>query len=483
MTTKAAMTRTERSAAASRPARRPGQAQERSAAALRITALAIACVLAATGLALGNGRPLAQAALAGDGPEAAAAIANLRRAGQAGVELLLAEAPPPDAVAARAHWSRVLDAVCAQRDCAASGLFWHTDFEQALAAAERSGRPILSLRLLGRLDQEASCANSRFFRTALYPDPRVASLLRERFVLHWQSVRPVPRLTIDFGDGRTLEGTITGNSIHYVLDPHGRLVDALPGLYGPRAFVASLDRAGRAALDLASRRDDAFAVLLAAYHSGRLADLDLELRPEGGLAAVPSRWESANGGEGPPTAREAMVLATTKMRVEEPVVAGFSRGAFAGGPDGAEAVYWELLATERRAEWELSEESRRLLLAKHRPADPADGERVIAEFERLVGIDTVRNEYLLHATLHRWLAAYAPGPLDLAEFNQRVYAELFLTPSSDPWLGLVSPETYLALEPGFAPEPAPAPERVAGAEPSASRSSAATIRRADGALR
>jgi hypothetical protein len=33
-------------------------------------------------------------------------------------------------------------------------------------------------------------------------------------------------------------------------------------------------------------------------------------------------------------------------------------------------------------------------------------------------------------------------------FNERVYAELFLTPGSDPWLGLVSPDTYLALTPG-----------------------------------
>jgi hypothetical protein len=43
----------------------------------------------------------------------------------------------------------------------------------------------------------------------------------------------------------------------------------------------------------------------------------------------------------------------------------------------------------------------------------------------------------------------------LDELDSRVYAELFLTPDSDPWLGLVSPETYLALEPSG---PAPAGE-------------------------
>ena len=37
---------------------------------------------------------------------------------------------------------------------------------------------------------------------------------------------------------------------------------------------------------------------------------------------------------------------------------------------------------------------------------------------------------------------------DVQPLNERVYAELFLTPSSDPWLGLVPPDTYSALDRG-----------------------------------
>jgi hypothetical protein len=70
----------------------------------------------------------------------------------------------------------------------------------------------------------------------------VSQLLREHFVLHWQSVRPVPKLTIDFGDGRKMERTLTGNSIHYVMDSDGRVIDALPGMYGPGAFRRELER-------------------------------------------------------------------------------------------------------------------------------------------------------------------------------------------------------------------------------------------------
>src|SRR5215470_13530070 len=114
-----------------------------------------------------------------------------------------------------------LDRVCAQRDAHTTLLYWFTELPAAVAEARRTQRPILSLRLLGRLDEELSCANSRFFRKLLYPDPQINQVLRNEFVLHWQSVRPVPRVTIDFGDGRRIERTLTGNSAHVVLDMHG----------------------------------------------------------------------------------------------------------------------------------------------------------------------------------------------------------------------------------------------------------------------
>lgn len=374
------------------------------------------------------------------------AITALREAGPAGVETLFAQEPPagsPERIA----WERALDLVCAQRDCAASGLFWYTDFEQARAEAARSGRPILSLRLLGRLDEEYSCANSRFFRTVLYPDPRIARRLRERFVLHWESVRPVPRLTIDFGDGRTLEGTITGNSIHYVLDARGRLVDALPGLYGPGMFLGALTRAEGAARELAGLEGPAYLAALGRFHSERLAALDRALAPEGGLAGVAPMVAAASGRSG---ARAAARLTVSKMATEWLVLTSVTRGSWNAEPDEDGGVDFAALAERRRGTWALGPESRALLLRKHRPATAEDGERVVAGFERLVGLDTVRNEYRLHAALHWRLADLAgDGQVpDLARFNEEVYDRLFLTPDEDPWLGLVSPETYMALEPG-----------------------------------
>ncbi|HNC44181.1 MAG TPA: hypothetical protein PLU80_08445, partial [Acidobacteriota bacterium] len=71
-------------------------------------------------------------------------------------------------------------------------------------------------------------------------------------------------------------------------------------------------------------------------------------------------------------------------------------------------------------------------------------ERTVQTFERSVALDTVRNEYLFHTRMYDWLQAGEGENVD--QLNERVYAELFLTPSSDPWLGLLPADTYTAIQ-------------------------------------
>lgn len=188
------------------------------------------------------------AALSGNEP----ALQSLRAAGPEGLEALMGAASKQIGALRRntsrleaqenAELRHAIDTVAGQRDAYASGLYWFTDLDAAKAEAKRLARPILSLRLLGNLNEEYSCANSRFFRTILYANAGVSRMLRENYVLHWKSVRPAPLLTIDMGDGRRIKRTITGNSIHYILDPEGNVVDALPGVYSPQAFLSALKR-------------------------------------------------------------------------------------------------------------------------------------------------------------------------------------------------------------------------------------------------
>ena len=64
-----------------------------------------------------------------------------------------------------------------------------------------------------------------------------------------------------------------------------------------------------------------------------------------------------------------------------------------------------------------------------------------------MALDTVKNEYTLHRQIHDWFAA-GETPDDVDALNERVYAELFLTPPSDPWLGLAPGDVYTALDGG-----------------------------------
>ena len=72
-------------------------------------------------------------------------------------------------------------------------------------------------------------------------------------------------------------------------------------------------------------------------------------------------------------------------------------------------------------------------------------QKVLPNFERNIALDTVRNEYLLHRQLHQWFIN-GNSTDTLETLNERVYAELFLTPSSDPWLGLLSGDAYTGIE-------------------------------------
>jgi hypothetical protein len=81
----------------------------------------------------------------------------------------------------------------------------------------------------------------------LFSDERVVRFLKENFVCAWESVRPVPKVTIDFGDGRALSRTVNGNIAFYFCTPDGHVLDVVPGINTPEAFLED----ARRALDLA----------------------------------------------------------------------------------------------------------------------------------------------------------------------------------------------------------------------------------------
>lgn len=404
---------------------------------------------------------LARKAVSENTAESSRAIEELRALGPAGLQVLMAQyadeitrhiASP--AVASDHEWVRIttaLDTVAQQKNSYLAGLYWHTELESAKKAAAESGKPILSLRLLGKLTDEFSCANSRFFRTVLYPNAEVANVLRQRFVLHWQSVRPVPVVTIDFGDGRKLERTLTGNSIHYILDSQGRLIDALPGLYGPQAFLHGLAAAESFYKTLSSKPEQERDFRLRVYYGNRHSEITAAWTIDTDKigAKKPENLKVVKGPNG--DALSIAPLAVTKSITETSILRAMTMATKTLGKMTDEAA-WKKIAQLHAADAILDSNSIALIKRQNPALTEAELARLLKNFQELVALDTVRNEYLMHTELYEWLMQ-EPVRDDLEKLNEQVYAKLFLTPRSDPWLGLFSTDVYTALDNGGVVKP------------------------------
>jgi hypothetical protein len=398
----------------------------------------------------------------------ARAVEALRGAGAPGLQALLSEAE-----AARQLDSTIdplLDRVAGQRYARHARLYWYTDLDRARERASAERKPILSLRLLGDLRDDLSCANSRYFRVVLYPDPVVSALLRELFVLHWSSERPAPKITVEYGDGRKLVRTITGNSAHYVLDANGRVLDALPGLMAPAAFAAELSEVAGFARKVRDVSGAELARSMRARH-GR-AEMKLlnkwrsELEAQGVQVArgdVSTLREQnvrfsavAAAVQAAPPAAVAARVAIGKGMVENrllPAIDPLPTFTVNEVEKKSNREVWQRVAKRHRSETRLSAESRALMreLAPRGfdlrgtpvPLDDAGFEKLIESFETSLAIDTAQNGLDLRRRVHERLGSQPQDSFE--ELNRWLYASVFLTPRSDPWLGLTSDDAFTAL--------------------------------------
>lgn len=361
-------------------------------------------------------------------------------------------------------WERFVDTVGAARDTSTARLFWETDLDRAKAEAKRLGLPILSLRMLGDLRDELSCANSRFFRTTLYADPAVSRTLREDFVLHWSSERDVPVVEITFGDGRAIKTTTTGNSIHYLLDADGLVLDAAPGLYSAGGFARVLGEMR----GLAQEVRDTDEASMRAHHGRARTQAEAQVSqwlkmygPPSGVEALPGTLGhsvSFRSVAAPETASmavpamDAQRITVSKFMVEAPTLRALGVRAAPAVPreQALDQVFAQLTKLGTVAV-SLSEPAQ-ALMRRDRPRTPGESEseheaRLAAMMQRFrssIATDELKNEYDLRLEVHRWLSEES-ADRSFEAFNKRVYRELFLTPASDPWLGLLDNETYDGL--------------------------------------
>ena len=346
-----------------------------------------------------------------------------------------------------------------------AGLFWFTDLNAARAQAKREDKPILSLRLLGNLSDEYSCANSRLFRVLLYPNAPINRLLREKFVLHWSSERPVPVVTIDMGDGRVVKRTLTGNSAHYLLDENGQPLDVLPGLYAPADFAQWLEQSAQLAADWRAASASERPKMLADWHRARLRELYDGMIPSSPTPnAARDKWiQTQVAGalkndrlaqtEAPKAvdARAASQLTVSKLVMEMPILDALGRRDASIKSSGLKpfAVAAKPFDAATRA---------RIAATHPLVSSPAQSintnganaplERLISALQNSVARDTQLNRWQMEPAIHVYFANGATP--EFSVLNAAIYDKLFQTPASDPWLGLDlgATDVFVALRNG-----------------------------------
>lgn len=408
---------------------------------------------------------------AGVGDPPPSAIAELRARGPAALEALLA-AYDRAAPAEREGLAARIDAVAGQRYATTSRLYWYTELERAEQAARQLHRPILALRMLGDLRDDLSCANSRLFRATLYANTELSAFLRSHFVLYWSSERAVPTVTIDYGDGRKIVRTTTGNSAHYVLDEEGHVLDVLPGLYAPAVFQRELETSLALAGKVRGMSDAQRTRAIADHHAAAIAASDRAWRLAGGAQYIRGSRHLLRPGEIDSAISRAQRATVSKAIIEVPDLQQI--GIVSPGEVPSDDAAWSAIGqkvwsieargpaparpgrvTRRGAPAPVPppmvlDAASRALVAQLHNAGPADqrasGEAlaaVIARLEQHIVADTALNQFTLRQQIHRRIADQADG--DFAALNAWIYEQVFATPRSDPWLGLHARTSFTGL--------------------------------------
>ena len=213
----------------------------------------------------------------------------------------------------------------------------------------------------------------------------------------------MPKITIDFGDGRVVQRTITGNSIHYVLDANGRVIDGIPGLYGPAEFLRLI----QADAELANRPTETSEneTVLQTWHLKQCDQIARAWKDDlRQIGVVPANVQIDNGTAPvqvgrPPSAKLAAGRAFSKSTIELPIVNTVTANSVQAAPSattvasqsvwsndtsivvlsqGMDDVSWAKIAALHAADAKLDQTSRAVIASKN-PNAVAAGRAAIAK--------------------------------------------------------------------------------------------------------
>jgi len=229
----------------------------------------------------------------------------------------------------------------------------------------------------------------------LFSNEKVARFINDNFEPAWESVRPVPRFTIDFGRGNVITRTLHGNVATYACTAEGQVLDVLPGIYEPRTYVERL--AELKDLHLYARQGR-FA-LLSELQEWKVKDYHRQQATA--LAAGKPRGKFVEIAGDP---RAIIRVESSLKLVMQPALRIRTRAAVARGRFPVETRFAKVDAGKDLAGWQA--------LAR----------------------DTEVNETLRRRQIHQHLAELGPVPPD--KITKWLYREVLHADLDDPYLGL-----------------------------------------------
>jgi hypothetical protein len=224
----------------------------------------------------------------------------------------------------------------------------------------------------------------------LFSDARVSGFVRQQFVAAWESVRPVPLVEIDFGNGRKIKRTVNGNIATYICAPDGRVVDIIPGLNSPEAYLEDL----KYALNLYRASLAAFDKTILEYHKDNLT--------------TPTIYEYVRNDKSKSRIERLMKLSIDKR--QELVERKGLGSRIVPGPDAS-----PMDSKKRDVERPVHE--------------------LTADEDAILTADTELNRKERKPVIHKILSEQIYHPADL---TKRLYKEALHCDLDDPYLGLIS---------------------------------------------
>lgn len=129
----------------------------------------------------------------------------------------------------------------------------------------------------------------------LFSSREVSEYIQARFEPAWETVRPAPQVTIDFGNGRVIRRTLQGNVATYVCAADGTVMDVLPGIYTREAYRSALEGCAAFSDSLRSASGDDRVAKLREYH-GRKSYTLLQVQPTPQMQAIARTGGGLKGG-------------------------------------------------------------------------------------------------------------------------------------------------------------------------------------------